>query len=82
MLSKTCAALVAGCALLGVGCVTVRVAEIPPPDSECPTEDDIEELARLLPQFVEPSEIVRVDLLAVRFVDAAAYCQLADKRLR
>jgi hypothetical protein len=60
----------------------VRVAEIPPPESDCPTEADIEELARLMPTFYEPAEEIRVEEIAGRFRDAAAYCVMADKRLR
>jgi hypothetical protein len=62
--------------------VTVRVAEIPPPESDCPTEADVGALAGLLPTFFDPVEVVALEALAGRFIDAAAYCEMADRRLR
>jgi hypothetical protein len=68
--------------MLGAGCVNVRVAEVPPPDNDCPTEADVEELAELIPYYMDVAEAIRVEALAGRFIDAAAYCVMAEKRLR
>lgn len=82
MRQTICAVLAAGSVLLGAGCVTNKFAPIPPPESDCPTEADIEELARLLPRLVEPAEVIELEELAGRFIDAAAYCAMAERRLR
>ena len=82
MRQTICALLVAGCVALGVGCVTVNVAEIPPPESDCPTDADIERLAVLLPKPTLPADAIDLDELAGRFIDAAAYCETAARRLR
>jgi hypothetical protein len=62
--------------------VTVRVAEIPPPEADCPSDADIERLAQLLPECPDPVEMIAIEELAGRFIDAAAYCEMADRRLR
>ena len=68
--------------MLGAGCVTVRVVDFPPPENPCPTEADVEDLARLLPQPQGAMGALLVEELATKFIDAAAYCQTGEARLR
>ena len=68
------ACLIAGA--LVAGCVTVKVAEIPPPEHECPTDADLDRLAGWLPDTVEAEDVAR------RYIQAQAYCRMAEKRLR
>jgi hypothetical protein len=82
MRAKSFEILLVVCVLLGVACVTVRVVDFPPPENPCPTQADIEELARLLPQPKGALGAIHIDELALKFVDAASYCQVAEKRLR
>ena len=76
-----CALLAAGCVLFGAGCVTVRVAEIPPPESECPTDADVERLARLLPTLYDPAAMAALEELAGR-ADAVCFGSLAQRSER
>jgi len=62
--------------------VTVRVVDFPPPENPCPTKADVEELASLLPRPADPLSLIRIEHLGMRFIDAAAYCQTAEERLR
>jgi len=44
--------------------------------------DDVAELGRLLPVPDDLAEALLIEELGMRFVNAAAYCQTAARRLR
>ena len=76
--------------LLVVGCVTVKVAEIPPPRHECPSDEDLDRLADWLPALptdrpptpIEIEREKRIDEVMERYQNAQAYCTMAEKRLK
>lgn len=72
------ACILAGLLVVGgsASCVTVKVAEIPPPEHECPTDADLDMLADWLPETTE------AEMTALRYRKAQAYCLMAWKRLR
>ena len=85
-LSRTFARLACVCALalFAAGCAGVQVTSFPPPD-ECLTGEDVEFLAQLLgEQAVGRNEERRLELqgIVLRLSDTAAYCAIADERLR
>lgn len=84
MRAMSFALVLIACALLGATCVTVRIVSFPPPEDPCPTEEDVETLAGLLPQpeDLTPREAVRVEELGQKFIGAAGYCQAGEERLR
>jgi len=85
-LFRTCARLACGCALAAyvAGCAGVRVDSFPPPET-CLTGEDVEFIAQLLgEQAVGRNEERRLELqgIVLRLSDSAAYCEVADERLR
>jgi hypothetical protein len=69
--------------MLGAGCVTVRIVDFPPPEGPCADEDDVKELARLLPNPKDDArEAIRIEALGQRFITSAAYCQEGEETLR
>jgi hypothetical protein len=74
------AALLAGGAS---GCNTNKAVTIPPPGYECPTGADQDRLAELLPNPLDDAALaIEVDNLGEKFIRAAAYCEMAERRLR
>jgi hypothetical protein len=62
--------------------VTVKVAEIPPPEHDCATDEDLERLAVLIPEQSDPARALRVERIIDRVIESAAYCEMAERRLR
>lgn len=79
--------IVIACALLACvvgspGCGTVRVVDWPAPSTDCPTEYDVAVVAELLGQesVGQPErERLRLQAVATRVADAAAYCAAGEQ---
>jgi hypothetical protein len=70
------------CTLIGLGCAHGNVARISAPAGDCPTKADIQQLNSLIPIQQDPVAAITVDSMVKRFLDAAAYCRVAARRLR
>ena len=60
------------------------ILSYPSPQFNCPTEDDVRELADIFKPrilFADQIEAIRLRSLAQRFIDATAYCQEAKEQL-
>jgi hypothetical protein len=70
----------AGCgcclAFMLAGCAGTRVVIVPPPD-ECPTDADVERLARELVVHTDTAEAIEQDAMVGRWLDAASLCRVA-----
>jgi hypothetical protein len=64
-----------------VACETVQVTDHPKPDFDCPTDEDIQLLSEILPEPEDPQLAIRVNTMALRFIDAAAYCEVSAEKL-
>jgi len=62
--------------LCAAGCVNGKMAAIPPPEYQCPTDADLDALADWAPETVE------AEMTAMRYRQAQAYCRMAERRLR
>ena len=83
---KTISRLAGVCTLLlfAAGCVTVRVAAIPPPERELATEADMEEVGALLPDpaTLTAEQVLHYTGLIDRLVESVSYAEMAERRLR
>lgn len=50
------------------------------PEDECPSEADVVRSAAVPPELMDPKSAIEIHELAMRFLDAATYCQTADRR--
>jgi hypothetical protein len=67
-----------------ISCQTVQIHSFPAPLSDCPTDEDVIELAVIFGPAISaatPEEAIQLSDLAGRFVDATAYCQTAEEKL-
>ena len=77
--------LAVACVLLlcAVGCVTVKVAAIPPPEREIATEEDMERVGSLLPdpKRLTAGEVMDWTAFLERLTESVSYAIMAEKRL-
>jgi len=86
MRPRTISRLAAACALLPfvAGCVTVKIAAIPPPEREIATEADMEEVGTLLPdpRTLTAERVLHYQGLLFRLSESVAYAEMAERRLK
>lgn len=78
-----CAVALAGVVSVGSAGCNIRLTSLPRPSFECPTEADDDRLGELLPDSRDDVELaMEVETLALKYIDAGAYCAEAAEALR